>query len=172
MIRKLNPSYPRSRRKGRSRATVMLEFALILPVALAIMLFAVDMGRLVLLSTGLHDATAVSARAGARQGYIGTSTKGPVKDAFAEASKVVPGLETSITGLIIQSPRTTFSSGARTGAWCTQSDIMVKVTANADIQFITPGLGSLLTMMTGNDSKLPGAVNISSTGVARCEVAR
>lgn len=150
----------------------MLEFAMILPVALAIMLFAVDMGRLVLLSTGLHDSTAVAARAGARQGYIGTATNGPVEDAFHEASNVVPGLKDSVTSLVINSPRSNFTSGGRNGAWCTQSDIMVKVTARADIQFITPGLGGLLTMMTDNGSDLPGAVNISSTGVARCEVAR
>lgn len=162
----------RYRRRRKGRASVMLEFALIFPVALAIMLFAVDMGRLVLLNTGLHDATAVAARAGARQGFVGTDTSGPSYTAFQEAVDVLPGLSDSVSSFSIVNPTTNFSGSDRSGRWCTQTDLYVRVRAQADIQFITPGLGSILTAVGGGSSNLPGGVTITSTGVARCEVAR
>lgn len=157
-------------RTRRSKASVMLEFALILPLALAIMLFTVDMGRLVLLSTGLHDSAAVAARAGARQGLVGTDSSGPAFNAFTEASQVVPGLATST--FEVNSPRT-IPAGGGGNFWCTPNDQYVRVTGKADISFITPGLGALLSMVGSVDpSSVPSSVSISSTGVARCEVIR
>lgn len=172
MISKLNPHNLRKRRH-RSRGGVMVEFALIFPLALVIMLFAVDMGRVVLLSTGLHDATAVAARAGARQGFIGSDTKGPARAAFNEATNVVPGLKGNISSFKVVSPTRVIAGTAnRTGIWCTQANLYVKVSARANIGFITPGLGSLLNTFGGGKSDIPGAITIGATGVARCEVAR
>jgi Flp pilus assembly protein TadG len=131
------------------------------------MLFTVDMGRLVLLTTGLHDAAAVSARAGARQGQAGTEKNGPSFRAFEEASKVVPGLQDSQFKIV--SPTT--SVGSAGSKWCTTDDQYVRITATSDISFITPGLGALLGLVGSVDPSDAG-VTISATGVARCEVIR
>ena len=169
MISKLNVNNLRNRRK---RGSVLLEFMLIFPIALAIMLFSVDMGRIVLMSTSLHDSVSVSARAGARQGFVGTDTRGPARDAFNEAVKVVPGLNTSITSFKVLGPTRTLSGNGRTGKWCTQNDLYVKIQATANIKLITPGVGALLNISSGGTNTIPGSVAIKSTGVARCEVAR
>ena len=161
------------RRHRRRRAGQLLEFTLLLPMALFILVFSIDMGRTVLATTGLQDAAAVGARAGARIGYAGSvpgsglcetagrSTGNPSYDAFCEAASILGGAE--ITGVEIISPN---GYGSR---YCTEAsldDTYVTIQARAQLDYITPGLATLVGLATGEGS------DITVTGTARCEVTR
>ena len=174
------------RRRNRRRGGILLELVLTIPFSLVLIFVVIDVGRLVLASSALHDAVAVSARAGARTGVIGdvrlATGKGACADgnkeavygAFCESGQNIPGAE--LTGFAIRTPD---------GAWCSDDDprnLYVRVAASADFEFLTdvvarggekflglevPGLGSLFR--TTKDG-LEGSIH--ATGVARCEVAR
>lgn len=172
------------RSRGKRRGGILLELVLTIPFSLLLIFIVVDVGRLVLASSALHDATAVAARAGARTGTVGTVRNvtgtvcmegggDAVYGAFCEAGASIPGAE--LTGFAIQTP---------SGAWCTNNarDLYVTVHASADFEFLTdvvarggdkflgikvPGLGSIVR---SNENGLTGSMH--ATGTARCEVAR
>jgi hypothetical protein len=175
----------RRRRTGR-RGGILLELVLTLPFSLVLIFIVVDVGRLVLASSTLHDAVAVSARAGARTGIIGDvrgasgtsicpdGNRQAVYAAFCEAGSNIPGAE--LQGFAIASPA---------GAWCSDDDprnLYVTVRASADFEFLTdviarggdrflglkvPGLG---TIFRSTRDGLTGSIH--AVGTARCEVAR
>lgn len=175
----------RRRRAGR-RGGILLELVLTIPFSLVLIFIVVDVGRLVLASSALHDAVAVSARAGARTGVIGDvrrasgetvcpdGSRQAVYAAFCEAGSDIPGAE--LRGFAISSP---------VGAWCSDDDprnLYVTVRGSADFEFLTdvisrggerfvglkvPGLGTLFR--TTRDG-LTGSIH--AVGTARCEVAR
>jgi hypothetical protein len=164
--------FRRKRSTGRPKAGQLLEFALLLPMALVLLTFAVDMGRLVLASTTLQAAAATGARAGARVGYAGSITApgdcsgstgydNPAYTAFCDAFSITAGAKLSNVELL-----------APTGggdAFCiTGSDSTEYVTmkAYATIDFITPGLATLVGLQTG------GGADFEAVGSARCEVTR
>lgn len=160
----------RFRRRRRNKAGQLLEFTLLLPMALVLMTFTIDMGRLVLASTSLHSATATGARAGARVGYSGTTPAdstcqsisggdNPAYDAFCQAAQITGGAR--ITSVEIINP-------LGDGICVAGSDLTQYVTmrATARLDFITPGLAALVGVNTGTGS------DIEATGSARCEVTR
>jgi len=141
------------------------------------MLFlTVDVGRLSLVATGMVDATAVSARSAARQGYAGTNpaegsipctsaaaTGEPAYDAFCEAARRIPGAQ--LAEFRVAEPTSTTILGAT----CTiaTGQVYVTVEASATLDLLTPGLGALL-----NDPGDGFGSTVTATGTARCEVAR
>jgi hypothetical protein len=142
-------------------------------MALFILVFSIDMGRTVLAATGLQDAAAVGARAGARIGYAGSipglgqcegsssSTGNPSYDAFCESASILGGAE--IVDVRIITPN---GYGSR---YCTNAsidDTYVTIQAKAKLDYITPGLATLVGLATGEGSE------IKVTGTARCEVTR
>lgn len=163
----------RMRRSGsRSRGGQLLEFTLLLPMALFLLVFSIDMGRTVLATTGLQDAAAVGARAGARIGFSGGvpgegvcvgsfSTGNPSYDAFCESASILGGAR--ITGVEIISPN---GYGSRFCTESPESNTYVTIRVRARIDYITPGLATLIGMSTGTGD------DIVVTGTARCEVTR
>lgn len=154
--------------RRRNRGGVLIEFALTVPFAVFLLLLTMDVGQIALASASLSDATAVSARAAARQGYVGpvsssTSCAGGSRspqnvayNAFCDALLSSP--IDSVTSFQVVTPRTAF---------CTYGDVYVQVNASAQVNLLTPGLGPLFG---GGDTPLGGT--ITATGAARCEVAR
>lgn len=154
------------RRRAR-RGGILLEFALILPLALAVITFSIDMGRVVLARTGLHDAVSVAARTGARTGNPGVIPAGePCLTAPAASEAAYSSFCTAVTGLPGVHP-TSVKLAAPTGGVCDRDadQLFVTVSAEADITYLTPGLRQLI----GLASK--GTI-VRATATARCEVAR
>lgn len=167
-------------RKKERRGSLLLEFALVLPLILALMVVSVDLGRLVLAQTTLQDAVSVAARAGARQGYAGQVPQGalcasgsltgnPSYDAFCESFRYGALGGYTLASFRIESPSA--SGGSNGPRYCTRgtasaSDLFVTTKATANMAFITPLLREVITR---NSSE--GAV-LSATAVARCENAR
>lgn len=154
------------RPKSRARhAGQLLEFMLVLPLALFLLVFAIDMGRLVLASTALTDAATVGARAGARIGYAGggygdctgpaRGGESPSYDATCQSLRVLAGAK--VTWVAVMEPA---------GGWCTNGAPWVRVEVRAEMSYIAPGLGQLIGAFTGDGQEL------ISTGIARCEVTR
>ena len=158
--------------RPRSRASQLLEFTLLLPMAVLLIAFSVDMGRLVLGTTGLADSAAVAARAAARVGYAGyspspgncvdaTSADQTAYHAFCQSASVLGGA--TIASFDILSPVTGADHACVLGSDETE---FVTVKATAELELITPGLTSLIKLA------VPGTSMIEVTGTARCEVTR
>lgn len=151
---------PNRRRRG--RATVLLEFMMILPLFMFMTLFAVDMGRMILVAGAMNDAAYVSARAGAQRGYAGDPQNGPARNAFNRAVDAIPGT----------------SSGADADftivrGTCNTANSYIVVEVTQDVDFITPGLGLLLGIV--DRSERPGlgpTWQLYSRGAVLCEVVR
>lgn len=151
----------------------MFEFALLLPLVVFLIGFTIDMGRLVGLSSTLHDATAVAARAGARQGFAGTVPGGtpcpdgmafrgtnPSYEAFCGTFLKIPG--TQLRSVRIESPRGVDGSCDRNLG---EDGLYVRVVATAHLDYITPGMETIVAATQGGR-------DITTRGIARCEVAR
>lgn len=158
--------------RTKRRGSQLLEFALLIPMALVLITFSVDMGRLILATTSLSDATAVAARAGARVGYAGaipapgdcTSGLGgpnPAYNAFCQAADVLGGSRIDSVELL-----TPTGLGDRACVAGADSTEYVTVRARASLDFITPGLTSIVKLTVSSRTL------IEVTGTARCEVTR
>lgn len=158
----------------RPRGGAFLEFVLLLPFLVGILLLTLDVGRMVLVKSSLQDATSAAARASARVGYagsvpsLGCVSPGSAADiAHRTFCASVAGMPTGpISSFTIVEP----SSITSLGATCT-TDIdsqYVRVVAVADFQPLTPGLA----LFRGSSGGGLQATSIAATSVARCEVAR
>lgn len=165
-----------SRTSRHRRGVSFLEYALSLPLIIVMIFLTIDIGRIVMMSTALHEAVTVGARAGARTGYVGgvpgrCETAGitgeTTYDALCEVARNIPG--GTVSGITISSPTTGAPNRyCRNGAGT--ANLYVTVSASlTNLQLLTPGLGSLLTAVNSQNA-LPGA--LVATGSARCEVAR
>jgi len=169
------------RRAGRrqTRGVVLLEYALSLPLLLLAIFVTIDIGRIVMVSTALHEAVTVGARAGARTGFVGgvpsqtcptSGTQGSGNtsyEAFCQVAAGIPGAV--VSGIAISSPTT----GVGGNYYCKNNagagNLYVTVTATVtDLRLLTPGLSSVLGGFS--DWSLPG--ELGAVGTARCEVAR
>ena len=161
-------------RHGRQRAAIILEFVLVLPLILALLVFSVDIGRMVMARMSLHDVVSTAARAGARQGYSGTDSPGgalcaksftgnPTYDSFCNsvnAGSLMGGVQATRMWITSPTPGGGYCDRATAGA------LFVTAHATADMRFITPGLRELLT------GELDAEAVLEETAVARCENAR
>lgn len=152
-------------RRGR-RGAQLIEFAITLPLFLMMLLFALDMGRIVFLSGVLHDAAFTSARAGAQVGGGVTNVTGVQSNtsqvAFEEAMEAIPG--NSVSEFKPVQVVTGQTCSRQTG----HKDNYVTVNVSHDVDFITPGLNSLLNIFQGQGNSW----ELDAVGVARCEVTR
>ena len=160
------------RTKSKYKASLILEFTLILPFILLLITFSIDMGRTVMTSTGLHDSASIAARAGARQGIVGSYSSsspckdnylsmGPVYSAFCQSVNSLPGLTADTFTIVTPSSPTC----KRNNGDPTNPELYITVRATAHVDYLTPGLNVLLNTGLGDKS------NVSVTGVAKCEVA-
>ena len=158
------------------RGVALLEFALSVPLMLVLVFLTVDVGKIVMASTALHEAVTVGARAGARTGFVGgvpgncsdpRITGNTSYDAFCEVARNIPGAR--VGGVVISSP----STGGANNRYCQNnagaSNLYVTMTASiTSLSLLTPGLSGMLESL--NNTSLPGT--LTATGTARCEVAR
>ena len=84
----------RNKRRKKTRAAVLLEFAITLPFTLAISMFIMDAGRAYLAAGSLNDATWRAARVAAAVGgtdVLNTEGESYAQAAFKEVIKNAPG---------------------------------------------------------------------------------
>jgi Flp pilus assembly protein TadG len=142
--------------RRKSRASVMVEFALILPLFVFLALFAVEAGRLMLVRAELQDATQQAARAGAQVGGGAVRVSGEVWSVRAFNS----ALENSSMNLDPATSTFVVVAGSR----CSTSDRFVTVRATTTPPpSILPGLYTLIGAANPNWS-------LNATSTALCEV--
>lgn len=154
----------RSRTSRTRRGVVLLEFVLTLPMFLFMMLFVIDIARVMMVSGAVQDATYRAARAGATYGAASTGDVTPSNDAFEQALDELPGGSAAdITSFTIMR-----------GEVCTASEPYVEIQVAYSVEMVTPGLGALLNIAGGDgDGLFPSdsRYQLTSTAIARCEVA-
>lgn len=184
-MRMLTKRRSRLRAAGtKSRAATMMEFVLILPLMIFVVLFTVDMGNVILVNGAMQDAAYSAARAGAQVGggsltpqgtypcgTTQTSTtcrQGASWSAFSSALKAIPGH----TSNQITDARMQIVTGGRCAARATtaRSDNHVTVKVAYNQKLVTPALSTLMSWSGANIDK--GAWKISVTASSRCEVVR
>lgn len=141
-------------RARKTRGTVLLEFALIMPFVFIFIAMMVDVARIYLVRNAAQDAAFASARAGAQVGYWGAldSTEGPsiqaAQDAF-NASLLARQGWADLGNLEPPDP-------------CSPANGFDFTTT---VQYsINPILPSLVG--------LPTTLNLQTVGVSRCEIVR
>jgi len=151
-------------RRGR-RGSQYIEFAILLPVFVAFLLFIMGVGQLVMLQAGLQDAAQQVARTGAQNGGLGTDC--PTGGVCAATSVAASELSTSLSAMPGGSggsydPIQVLAGGnydcSTSAPWVT-----VKVTYHA--QLTIPLMSSLLQAMSSNWA-------LSAEATARCEISR
>lgn len=170
------------RRRRRRRGGALLELVLTVPISVALIFLSIDVGRLVLVKSYLHDSAAVAARAAARSGDLGT-TRGPLSGdticassgrdgsnayrAFCEAASSIPG--GSVSGFSVQ---LTDASGrpAPNDQYCQEGFLYVRVTASGRVEYLTD-IFSNTAGVFGITFPGLGDIDIQAHAVARCEVA-
>lgn len=163
-----------SRFKSR-RASLLLEFALILPVIMFIILFTVDIGSMVLIHGAMQDATYSSARSGAQVGGAGLDGatgahvcgKGPCSlgstyNSLTTAMSEIPG-----GSHLVAFEGMSIVDGDRCTANAPDNDVVIKVSYKPKL--LTPGLPQLIGLF---QAKSGDQWTMTATAVARCEVVR
>jgi Flp pilus assembly protein TadG len=175
-------------RKRRRRASVMLEFALVLPFMLYMLAFTLDMGRMIYAShaaqTAITDAARQSAVFGAAGGD-GNSDADPLIDraaviATCNASTTncrmalhatQQALASTPGGKMLTSWTLSVAEDAalKLGRVCTSATPAVKLRLAYDVNWLTPGMDKLLSI--GNESAaVLGPQSFSASATMRCEV--
>lgn len=144
------------RNRSRRRGAEMLEFAILFPFFLFMILFTIDMGHVVLVTGQVQDAGASAARYGAQLGGAGTRSQ----TVFTDTIDRTPGLQASKSSMTVESG----SICARTGP-----NTFVALRATYDVPLIAPGLGALLNLTVGNDGP-SGTWRTTANAVSRCEI--
>ena len=145
------------------RGVVSLEFAMLLPLFLLMTLFAVDMGRLIVVNGAVADAAFHAARVGAQIGGACPNnpttcdTDGVSRVAFNETVDAYPTIESSEVEYF----------RVDTGGRCASSgpDRHVTIRTRYKIDPITPGLYTLAGLVGDGWS-------VSNAAVVRCDVVR
>lgn len=157
-----SPARPRAHR--RRKASVMVEFAMLLPIFFLFVLFSIDAGRMILLRSQLQDATQQAARAGAQVGGGGSGSSSASATAFYRAIDLAPGMDREeVSSVQVLSGRRCTNTSA---------DSFVTVQARYATSLVTPGLGTLIGMLDDSGRGPEGQWQLSATSVARCEVVR
>ena len=143
----------------RGRASVLLEFMMIMPLFLFLVLFSVDMGRLMVVYGAVGDATYVAARAGAQYGTVTVNGENVAQVAFDNALRNVPGLNFTESDLQVLRSQ------------CTNASSYIVVQAQQTVPLITPGLGQLLGSFGAGDT-VDGEWVLQTRAAVLCEVVR
>ena len=149
-----------TRRNARRRGAVMLEFVLVLPMFLFLVFFTVDMGRMTMLSGMLSDSAYIAARAGAQHGTRNIAGRDVIAEALTNVEENMPsfGAEEPMELNVLNST-------------CTGPQSHVEVEVSKRVEFITPGLGTLLGMPGGGGEDFD-AWTLRSRATVLCEVSR
>lgn len=170
-----------SRRRRRRRGGALLELVLTIPVSVALVFLSVDVGRLVLVKSYLHDAAAVAARAGARTGDLGPvddvsgdsicaageSQNSNVYRAFCEAAASIPGGDVESFRVRLTDQGGEAAAGA---TYCQGGYLYVEVTATGKVNYLTDVFKKAGGVI-GLEFPGFGDIPVTAVAVARCEVA-
>ena len=159
----LLPSSTKHKAGGSSRhrrATVLLEFMLILPLFLFLVFFSVDMGRLMVVYGAVGDATYVAARAGAQYGTTNVNGVPVADEAYQRSLDGMPGVSGSTSKLVVISGE------------CTSKSSYIVTEGQQTVSLITPGLGALLKSFEGGDSGYGADWVLKARASVLCEVVR
>ena len=126
------------------------------PLFFFLAFFAIDIGRVILFSNILQDATFVAARTGAQIGGAGDPASGASWSSF----------ESTLAGEGILDPSIATNFTVLSGQTCSVADPFVRISVQYPVTFITPGLGALID----NPALTSNPWTISASAVARCEV--
>jgi Flp pilus assembly protein TadG len=159
-------AHHRRTRRTRRRGVTLIEFAFVLPILLFLMAFMVDMGRLLMVSHAMQEATYRSARAGAIAGGANISAganQSVSREAFDRALSEIPGADQ------VSGPPTLLVDS---GGLCTKEgqNQFVTVSTTYNVRLLTPGLGTLLTIAGGDGAQVSASYNLKATSLSRCEV--
>lgn len=165
--------------RRRPRAAQFIEFALVLPAFMFLLMFVVDMSVITLVNSGMQEATYNAARFAAQRGgtSVGSTAPcannaicatGPVYNRFVETVRSTPLASSVQAGSL----NLTVVSGAVCSATSgSVDDTFVTLRSAYSINLITPGLSAIMKLLNSNSTQeLPGS--FTSTAVARCEVVR
>lgn len=145
----------------RRRGAVMLEFVMILPMFLFLVFFTVDMGRMTMLSGMLSDTAYIAARAGAQHGTREVAGRDVIQEALDRVEGNMPTFGAD-------NPIQLTQANAR----CSGPQSHVEVEVTKDVDFITPGLSSLLGAFGGGSSVNLNTWTLRSRATVLCEVSR
>ena len=176
----------------RRRASVMLEFALVLPFMLFLLAFTIDMGRMVYAAHAAQQAVSETARQSAVFGAAGmdgnhaspvpASRSTVVAACTADRTSCVMGLfalQTALAdtpgGQMLQNWQLSVTQDvqAKFGRVCSADTPTIRVQVAYDIDWLTPGMNGLLNMAGTGSDQSSGTLqprSMTSTATARCEV--
>jgi Flp pilus assembly protein TadG len=126
-----------NRRRHRRRATVLLEFVMIMPLFMMLTMFSLDMGRIMVISGALNDATYVGARSAAQYGAVNIGGVNVVERAFRNAVDDIPGIDPTKATVVVTAP----SSGV-----CRGTDVYIDARATYNMRLVTPWVDNLLDL--------------------------
>jgi len=155
----------------RRRGATMIEFIFVLPALMALILLSIDMGRMAQAYGALSDAANVGATASAQ---VGTTDGGITQNAISEALEglpVVGNIDPRVTRAGTASGPDADTAAEPREVDCTTSSPYVVVHVEADVSFITPGLGQMLTLLSPNTSDINPEWTLRTSGAALCQIA-
>ena len=163
------------------RASAMIEFVIVFPIAMAFLMLSIDVGRVYMTANSLQLATSRAVRAGAIYGAAGktpqsetqpcVSYPGSVRedyvvlDTFCSSLYSLPGGGSIISG----TNRLKISGGPGETQICSKSNPNIKIEATVSVASMVPGAGALLSGGS-SDSTLPGSWSVYLQSAAVCEV--
>lgn len=141
----------------KSRAAGILEFVLVLPFFLVLMILVVDLGRAMMLHTEVNSALNATARIAAVQGGVDNLAAGDnqtgLRSTFESQYRPTSG---------VPAEDITVSSGS-SPTLCSPANPHVNLEAQFNMRLITPFLDRMIEAFSGEFA-------ISTTAIARCEV--
>lgn len=168
-----------SRRNKRRRAAAMLEFMLVFPMALVVVMFAFDVARVYMTMNATQYAASTAVRAGAVYGAAGTGgecSKNTSYDTVQPSEKVLgtfcqkvnqlPG-SSMVQGAIQKIDIAPSGSYAKVPGECTSTNDTVSIDVDLKVPSLIPGLSLILGVSPSGAS---GSWNVHVHQEARCEV--
>jgi len=147
----------------RRRGTQFIEFAILLPVFLVMLMLIVGMGEVVLTQAGLQDALQQVARTGAQQGGLGAGcVTGGVCDASSSAATELANQVSAIPGGD-PTKLSAISVTAGGGSECSVNSPYVTVSVTYSQGLSVPGVTQLLNFIAPTWT-------LHASATARCEV--
>lgn len=163
-----------ARRRTR-RGVQFLELAIVFPFLMFFLVLTLDIGMGMLQYGALQDVAYASARAGAAAGgaqFAGSTEGGVSLRVLRRDLETTPGMKGKTVIVGSNPDRNQIGYDIQTGATCTQTgqDNRVTITLTETPNMLTPGLGSILSLIGGNSAG--GEWTMHATAIARCEVIR
>lgn len=165
-----------TKRTKRNKGTVLLEFAMILPMFLFLILFSVDMGRYLLIAGALGDATYVGTRAVAQTATLNSNGVNVGETSFNNAISTIPFLNGESTdpnspGRAKFQVLGTGNSAALPENTCrVGGSLYVVGRGTVSVNLLTPGIGVLFGL--SGQSVSGNTIEVEQRAQLRCEVLR